>query len=230
MVFLVVVCGSENWSIKKAECWRIDAFELWCWRRLLRGLWTARRSNQSILKKISPEYSLEGLMLHLKLQYFGHLMRSDTLKRPWRWERLRAGGKGGNRGWDGWIASPTQWTWVWVNSGLMMDREDWHAAIHGIAKVGHDWGTELNWMLYQFKISPSAHTNSSCYLFSTNTLSFNPFWWFEQYFAVVFIYISLVIDEVEYLSIFLSVIWISSALKCLFKSFTYFSTILSFSC
>ena len=151
-------------------------------------------------------------------------------KRPRGWERLRAGGKGGNRGWDGWMASPAQWTWVWVNSGLMMDWEDWHAAIHGFARVGHDWGTELNWMLYQFKISPSAHTNSSCYLFSTNTLSFNPFWWFEQYFAVVFIYISLVIDEVEYLSIFLSVIWISSALKCLFKSFTYFSTILSFSC
>ena len=94
-----------------------DAFELWCWRRLLRGPWTVRRSNQSILKDISPEYSMEGLMLKLKLQYFGHLMwRTDSFKRPWCWERLRAGGEGDNRGWDGWMASPTQWTWVWVDS------------------------------------------------------------------------------------------------------------------
>ena len=125
MVFLVVVYGCESWTIRNAECQRIDAFELWCWRRLLRVIWTARRSNQSVLKEISPEYSLEGLMLKLKLQYFGHLMcqmaisngHLTHLKRPWCWERLKAGGEGDGRGWDGWMASPTQWTWVWVNSG-----------------------------------------------------------------------------------------------------------------
>ena len=105
-------------SIKKAEHQRIDAFELWCWKRLLRIPWTARRSNQSILKEISPECSLEGLMLKLKLQYFGHLMRkTDSWKRPWCWERLKAGGEGDDRGWDGWMASPTRWTWVWASSG-----------------------------------------------------------------------------------------------------------------
>ena len=91
MGFPVVMYGCESWTIKKAERQRIDAFELWCWKRLLRVPWTARRSNQSILKEISPEYSLEGLMLKLKLQYFGHLMqRTDSLERPWCWERLKA--------------------------------------------------------------------------------------------------------------------------------------------
>ena len=119
MVFPVVMYGCESWAIKKAERWRIDAFELWCWRRLLRVPWTARRSNQSMLKEISPGCSLEGLMLKRKLQYFGHFMwRADFYwKRPWCWERLKAGGEGDDRGWDDWIASLTQWTWVWVNSG-----------------------------------------------------------------------------------------------------------------
>ena len=104
MVFPVVMYGCESWTIKKAECRRIDAFELWCWIRLLRVPWTARRSNQPILKEISPEYSLEGLMLKVKLQYFGHLMqRTDSLKRPWCWWRLKAG-EGGDRGQDGWMA------------------------------------------------------------------------------------------------------------------------------
>ena len=99
MVFPVVIYGYESWTIKKAECWRIDDFELWYWRRLLRVLWTARRSNQSILKEISPEYSLEALMLKLKVQNFGHLMRrTDLLKRPWCWERLKEGGEGDDRG------------------------------------------------------------------------------------------------------------------------------------
>ena len=112
MVFPVVMYVCESWTIKKAKRRRIDAFEMWCWRRFLRVPWTERKSNQSILREINPEYPLEGLMLKLKLQYFGHLM-----KRPWCWERLEAGGKGEARGWDGWMASPTQWTWVWVNSG-----------------------------------------------------------------------------------------------------------------
>ena len=107
MVFPVVMYGRESWTIKEAEHRRIDAFELWCWRRLLRFSWTARRSNQSILKEISPEYSSEGLMLKLKLQYFGHLIH---WKRPWSWERLKVGGEGNNTGWDDWMASRTQWT------------------------------------------------------------------------------------------------------------------------
>ena len=95
----------------------IDAFELWCWRRLLRVPWTARRSNLSILKEISPEYSLEGLMLKLKLQYLATWCEELThLKRPWCWERSKVGGEGHDRGWDGWMVSPTQWTCVWVNS------------------------------------------------------------------------------------------------------------------
>ena len=98
-VFPVVMYGCESWTIKKAECPRIDAFQLWCWRRLLRVPWTARRSNQSILKEINPEYSLEGLMLKLKLQYFDQLMwRTDSLERPWCWERLKAGGEEDDRG------------------------------------------------------------------------------------------------------------------------------------
>ena len=108
--------GCESWTIKKAECWRIDAFELWCWRRLLRVPWTARRSNQSILKEISHKYALEGLILKLKLQYFGPSWELTHLKWPWCWERLREGGEGDNRGWDSWMASPTQLTWVCVDS------------------------------------------------------------------------------------------------------------------
>ena len=99
MVFSVVMYGCESWTINKAQHQRIDAFELWCWRRLLRVPWTARRYNQSILKEISPEYSLEGLMLKLKLQYFGHLIgRTDSLETTWCWERLKAGGEEGGRG------------------------------------------------------------------------------------------------------------------------------------
>ena len=112
MVFPVVMYGCESWNIKKAERWRIDAFELWCWRRLLRVPWTARSSNQSILKEISPEYSLEGLMLKLK----GHLMRrTDSFEKTLMLGKIE--GEGDDRGWDGWMASLTQWTWVWAGSG-----------------------------------------------------------------------------------------------------------------
>ena len=118
MVFPVVMYGCESWTIKKAEHRRIDVFELWCWRRLLRVSWTARRSNQSILKEISPGCSLEGMMLKLKRQYFATSCKELThWKRFWCWEGLRAGGEGNDRGWDGWMASWTRWTWVWVNSG-----------------------------------------------------------------------------------------------------------------
>ena len=145
-VFPVVMYGCESWTIKKAECRRIDAFELWCWKRLLRVPWTVRRSIQSILKEISPGCSLEGLILKLKLQYFGHLMWKADWKRPWCWERLMTGGEGDNRGWGGWMASQTQWTWVWVDS-----RSWWWTEKPGILRfmgsqrVRHNWATELNW-------------------------------------------------------------------------------------
>ena len=147
MVFPVVMYGCESWTVKKAERWRIDAFEQWCWRRLLRVPWTARRSNQSILKEISPECSLEGLMLKLKLQYFGHLFwRADSLEKTLMLERLKAEEEGEDRGWDGWMASLTQWTWIWVNS-----RNWWWTGrpcmlrSMGLQRVRDNWGTELNW-------------------------------------------------------------------------------------
>ena len=118
MVFPVVMYRCETWTIKKAEHCRIDVFKLCCWRRLLRVPWTARRSNKFILKEISPGCSLVGLMLKLKLQYFGHLCEELAhLKRTWCWERLRARERRDDRGWDGWMASLTQWTWIWVDSG-----------------------------------------------------------------------------------------------------------------
>ena len=119
MVFSVVMYGYKSWTIKKAECQRIDAFELQCWRSFLRIPWTTKRSNQSILKEISPDYSLEGLMLKLKLQSFGHLMRRTGLlgKTRW-WERLKAGGEGDDRGWNDWMASPTQWTPILFEQAL----------------------------------------------------------------------------------------------------------------
>ena len=116
MVFPVVMYGCESWIIKKAEYWRIDSFELWCWRRLFWVQWTARRSNQSILKEINPEYSSEGLML--KLQYFGHLIqRTDSLEKTLMLGKIEGSRRGDDRGWDGWVASSTQCTWVWGSSG-----------------------------------------------------------------------------------------------------------------
>ena len=145
MVFPVVMYGRESWTVKKAEHQKIDAFELWCWRRLLRVPWTARRSNQSILKEISPGCSLEGVMLKLKLQYFGHLMqRVDSLEKTWCLEGLGAGGEGDDRGWDGRMASPTWWAWVWVNSeSLWWTGRPGMLQFMGSQRVGYDWATEL---------------------------------------------------------------------------------------
>ena len=135
MVYPIIMYGCESWAIKKADHQRIDAFELWCWRRFLRVPWTARRSNQSILKKINPEYSLEELMLKLKIQYFGHLMWSaDSLERPWCWERLRAGGEVGDRVLDGWILSPSMDPSFSKLREIVKDREAWCAAAHGVTK------------------------------------------------------------------------------------------------
>ena len=117
MVFPVVKYGCESWTKKKAECQRIDAFELWCWRRLLRVPWTARRPNQSILKEISPKYSLEGWCWSWSSNTLATWCKELThWKRPWCWERLKVGGEGDDRGWDDWMASLIRWPWVWASS------------------------------------------------------------------------------------------------------------------
>ena len=143
------------WELGHKEGWapRIDAFELWCWRRILRVPWTARRSNQSILKEINPKYPLEGLMLRLKLQYFGHLMqRTDSLEKTLMLGKTKGRRRREHRGWDGWMASPTQWTWVWASSGRW-----WWTGRPGVLqsmgsqRVGQDWVNEQHSLIQKKK-------------------------------------------------------------------------------
>ena len=151
MVFPVVMYRCEIWAIKKAEHQRNNAFELWCWRRLLNIPWTARRSHKSILQKIYPEHSLERLIMKMKLQYFVHLMqRPDSLEKTLILGNIESGGEGDDMGWVGWVASPTQRTWVWASSerwwrtgkpGMLQSM--------GLPRVGHDWITTNK--LYIFK-------------------------------------------------------------------------------
>ena len=140
MIFPFVMYGCERWTVKKAECQRIDAFELWCWRRLLIVSWTARRSNQLTLMEISPEYPLEGLMVKLKLQYFGHLMqRTNFLEKTLMLGKIESGRRRDNRGWDGWTASPmslhVSGNWWWTGKPGILKAMGWQ-------RIGHNWVTE----------------------------------------------------------------------------------------
>ena len=186
MVFPVVMYGCESWTVKKAERWRIDAFELWCWRRLLRVPWIARRSNQSILKEISPGISLEGRMLKLKLQYFGHLMRrADSFAKTLMLGKIEGRRRRGRKR-TRWLDGITDSMDMGLGElrELVMDREAWHAAVHGVAKSRtrlSNW-TELNLSVLQsISISPSLSLLGLCWHF---TLTFQ---WNQSVYTILVI-------------------------------------------
>ena len=159
MVYPVVVYGCESWMIKRAERWRIDAFELWCWRILLRVPWTARRSNQSILKEISPEYSLEGVAeAEAPVLWPPNVKNRLIGKRPWSWERLKAGREGDDRGWDGYMSSLTGWMWIWASSGSWWGTgKPGVLQSMGLQRVRHYWATELRVGLLHENSFPMNH-------------------------------------------------------------------------
>ena len=147
MVFPKVMYGSESWTIKRPECQRIDAFELWCWRRLLRVPWTSERSNQSILKRSALNIHWKDWCCNWNSSILATWWEEVThLKRPWCWERLKVGGEGDDRGWNGWMSSLPQWRWVWVNSGSWWwTGKPGLMQFMGLQRIGHNWETELNW-------------------------------------------------------------------------------------
>ena len=153
--------GCESWTIKKAKRQRIDAFELWCWRRLLRVPWIARRSNQLVLKEISPEYHWKDWCWSWISNTLATWCEEPThWKRPWCWERLKAGGEGDYRGWDGWMASLTWWAWIWASSGSWWwtGKPGVLQSSMGLYRVGHDWMTELKWEGFESELDPLFHT------------------------------------------------------------------------
>ena len=182
MVFPVVMYECESWTIEKAERWRIDAFELWCWRRLLRVPWTAKRSNQITLKEISPEYSLDRLDCNWNSSTLAPWCEELThWKRPWCWERLKAGGEGDDRGWDGWMASLSGWTWVWATSGFS-DGIEKPGILQsmGPQRVGHNRATELIWYMCIYVhmlllLSHFSHVRL-CYTHKTHSFFFTKYY------------------------------------------------------
>ena len=176
LVFPVVIYGCEIWTIKKAEHKRVDAFEMWCWRRLLRVPWTARRSNQTILKEISPGVQWKDWCWSWNSNTLATWCEELThWKRPWCWERLKAGEEGDDRGWDGWMASRTQWTWVWASSGrVVKDKEGWRATVHGVTKSPKwlsDWTTTTTPDIIHLDIISKCKDLKICNFSSVQSLS-----------------------------------------------------------
>ena len=173
-----IMYGCESWTINKTEHQRIDAFELWCWRRPLRVPWTARWSNQSILKEINPEYSLEGLMLKLKFQYFGHLMQSTgSLEKTLMLGKIEGRRRRGQQSWDGCVASPTQWTWVWASSGRWR-RTVKPGMLQSMRSQSRTWLSEWTTAPLPYASQSTLQITSPGYIAVNWIIYITPFWLF----------------------------------------------------